>query len=82
MLLGRYLVEGPGHCGECHTPRAFTGGSKKDRWLSGAVAAEGKGNVPNITSGEGGIGGWSESEIAYFLESGFTPTSIPSAGRW
>jgi mono/diheme cytochrome c family protein len=73
VLLGRYLVEGPGHCGECHTPRAFTGGTDKDRWLSGAVAAEGKGNVPNITGGEGGIGGWSESEIAYFLESGFTP---------
>ena len=22
---GRYLVEGPGHCGECHTPRGFLG---------------------------------------------------------
>ena len=22
---GRYLVEGPGHCGECHTPRSFLG---------------------------------------------------------
>ena len=22
---GRYLVEGPGHCGECHTPRGFFG---------------------------------------------------------
>jgi mono/diheme cytochrome c family protein len=21
VLAGRYLVEGPGHCGECHTPR-------------------------------------------------------------
>ncbi len=73
VLLGRYLVEGPGHCGECHTPRAFTGATDKDRWLAGAVAAEGKGNVPNITGGEGGIGGWSESDIAYFLESGFTP---------
>ena len=46
---------------------------QKDQWLAGAVAAEGKGNVPNITGGEGGIGGWSESDIAYFLESGFTP---------
>jgi mono/diheme cytochrome c family protein len=70
---GQYLVEGPGHCGECHTPRDAIGGSKKSLWLSGAVAAEGSGVVPNITSGEGGIGGWSESEIAYYLESGFTP---------
>ena len=58
---GQYLVEGPGHCGECHTPRQFTGGLKKDQWLAGAVAAEGEGIVPNITSGEGGIGGWSRA---------------------
>lgn len=71
--LGRYLVEGPGHCGECHTPRDFAGGIKKAEWLAGAVAAEGQGVVPNLTGGEGGIGSWSESDIAYFLESGFTP---------
>jgi mono/diheme cytochrome c family protein len=70
---GRYLVEGPGHCGECHTPRQFTGGLKKDQWLAGAVAAEGEGIVPNITSGEGGIGNWSQSDIEGFLESGFKP---------
>lgn len=73
VLAGRYLVEGPGHCGECHTPREFTGGLKKQEWLAGAVAAEGEGVVPNITSGEGGIGDWSESDIASFLETGFTP---------
>ena len=70
---GRYLVEGPGHCGECHTPRAFTGGADKSQWLAGATAAEGEGIVPNITSGEGGIGDWSETDIAYYLETGFTP---------
>jgi len=70
---GQYLVEGPGHCGECHTPRSFLGGTLDDRWLSGAVAVEGKGHVPNITQGEGGIGQWSEKDIAYYLQSGFTP---------
>jgi len=73
VLAGRYLVEGPGHCGECHTPRDFAGGLDRSKWLVGAVAAEGEGKVPNITGGEGGIGDWSESDIAYFLESGFTP---------
>jgi mono/diheme cytochrome c family protein len=73
VLAGRYLVEGPGHCGECHTPRDFVGGTKKSEWLAGAVAAEGKGIVPNITSGEGGIGDWSEADIANYLETGFTP---------
>jgi mono/diheme cytochrome c family protein len=70
---GQYLVEGPGHCGECHTPRSFLGGTRNDLWLSGAAALEGKGHVPNITSGEGGIGDWSRKDIAYYLESGFTP---------
>lgn len=74
LLLGRELVEGMGHCGECHTPRDFAGGLDKSRWLAGAVAAEqGEGVVPNITPDEAGIASWSESDIAYYLESGFTP---------
>jgi mono/diheme cytochrome c family protein len=81
LLLGRYLVEGPGHCGECHTPRAFTGGVDKSRWLAGAIAAEGDGIVPNITSGEGGIGDWSESDIVYFLETGLTPDFDSAGGQ-
>ncbi|MBD0415938.1 cytochrome c [Oryzicola mucosus] len=72
-LAGRYLVEGPGHCGECHTPRNVAGGTDKGQWLAGAAAAEGGGNVPNITSDEAGIGSWSESDIANYLETGFTP---------
>jgi mono/diheme cytochrome c family protein len=73
VMAGRYLVEGPGHCGECHTPRDFAGGIRKNEWLAGAVAAEGSGIVPNITSGEGGLGNWSEADIANYLETGFTP---------
>lgn len=73
VKLGRYLVEGPGHCGECHTPRDVAGGVLKDQWLAGAAAPEGQGIVPNITGGERGIDAWSENDIAYFLESGFTP---------
>lgn len=72
---GQYLVEGPGHCGECHTPRLYggLGGLDKAKWLSGAPAAEGAGNVPDITPSDRGIGDWSQSDIAYYLETGFTP---------
>jgi len=70
---GQHIVEGPGHCGECHTPRLFSGGPKLDRWLSGARAAEGDGVVPNITPAEQGLGGWSAGDIANYLETGFTP---------
>jgi len=70
---GRYLVEGAGHCGECHTPRDPLGGLKLEHWLAGGPNPDGEGRVPNITPDPDGIGSWSESDIAYYLESGFTP---------
>jgi mono/diheme cytochrome c family protein len=73
LTLGRYLVEGPGHCGECHTPRNFIGGSEKTRWLAGGPAPEGKGSIPNVTPAGRDISGWSEPDIANYLETGFTP---------
>ena len=72
-LRGRYLVEGPGHCGECHTPRDVAGGVKSTAWLSGAPNPEGKGVIPNITPHGEGLDAWSAKDIAYYLESGFTP---------
>ena len=72
LVRGRYLVEALGHCGECHTPRDFAGGVKRDLWLAGAPNPDGKGRIPNITPG-GTIADWSEADIAYYLESGFTP---------
>src|SRR5690606_2840605 len=53
---GQYLVEGPGHCGECHTPRDILGGLKTDQWLAGGPNPEGEGRVPDITPREGGFG--------------------------
>ncbi|HIP24397.1 MAG TPA: c-type cytochrome [Rhodobacteraceae bacterium] len=69
---GQYLVEGLGHCGECHTPRNALGGLDTSRWLAGAPNPEGKGRIPNLTPG-GGLAAWSAEDIAYYLESGFTP---------
>ena len=72
-LRGRYLVEGPGHCGECHTPRDFAGGLKPEAWLSGAPNLEGKGVIPNITPHSDGLATWSADDIASYLETGFSP---------
>jgi mono/diheme cytochrome c family protein len=70
---GRVLVEGAGHCGECHTPRDRFGGLDFDRWLAGAPNLEGKGRIPNITPGGKKTSEWSRRDIEYYLESGFTP---------
>jgi mono/diheme cytochrome c family protein len=71
---GAYLVRGPGHCGECHSPRNFMGGIIESRVYSGGPAPEGDGKIPNITPDpETGIGNWSEDEIVEFFTTGFTP---------
>jgi mono/diheme cytochrome c family protein len=70
---GAYLVRGPGHCGECHTPRNPLGGPDHSRYLAGnPVGAEGKA-TPNITPDETGIGDWSAVDISFALESGLKP---------
>ncbi len=73
VRLGQYLVEGPAHCGECHTPRDLIGGMELSRWLAGGPAPEGDGKIPNITPGPNGIGSWSAEEIVFSLETGLTP---------
>ena len=75
-LKGQYLVESLAHCGECHTPRNALGGMDRARFLGGAPNPSGKGNIPNITPG---TLTWSVEDIAYYLESGFTP-EFDSAG--
>ena len=70
---GQYLVEGPGHCGECHTPRNALGGFESGRWLAGGPNPEGEGTIPNITPSSKSMGSWSEGDIVTYLETGFTP---------
>jgi mono/diheme cytochrome c family protein len=68
---GAYLVEGPGHCAECHSPRNLIGGIIAAQRFAGGPSPEGKGWVPNITQQD--LGDWSEKDIAYLLETGQTP---------
>jgi mono/diheme cytochrome c family protein len=68
---GRYLVEGAGHCGECHTPRKRLGVLDRSTWLSGAPSLEGEGKVPAITPAA--LSDWSHGDLAYYLESGIDP---------
>jgi len=73
---GQYLVEGLGHCAECHTPRNFLGGLKRDRWLSGAPNPSGRGTIPNITPAKLE---WDKVDIVAYFTTGLTP-EFDSAG--
>lgn len=46
--LGSYLVNGPGHCSECHTPRNLLMASDTGRFLQGGPHPEGDGRVPSL----------------------------------
>ncbi len=45
---GRYLVNGPGHCNECHTPRNALMASDMSQYLSGGPHPDGTGKVPSL----------------------------------
>ena len=68
---GAYLVNGPGHCAECHSPRNPLGGIVAAQRFAGGPNPEGEGWIPNIT--QKGLADWSEKDIAYLLETGDTP---------
>ena len=71
---GAYLVQGPGHCGACHTPRgiafqersldetgaSFLAGAALDNW-----------SAPNLRGdGRAGLGRWSDEDLTAFLKGG------------
>ena len=45
---GAYLVNGPGHCGECHTPRNLLMIRDESRHLAGGPHPAGEGKVPSL----------------------------------
>jgi mono/diheme cytochrome c family protein len=73
---GAYLVNGPGHCAECHSPRNMLGGIIDSERFAGGPAPDGSGWVPNITPVglQHGDDKWSEKDIASFLSDGMMPS--------
>jgi mono/diheme cytochrome c family protein len=76
---GAYLVNGPGHCAECHSPRNALGGIVAGQRFAGGPNPAGEGWIPNITPK--GIGDYSEKDIAYLLETGDTPSGDSVGGE-
>ena len=71
---GAYLVQGPGHCGACHTPRgiaiqekalddsspSFLAGTELDAWYASSLRGDKR----------TGLGTWSTRDIGEFLQHG------------
>ena len=76
---GAYLVEGPGHCGACHTPRGLGYEEKalsnhSDLFLSGALIDGWR--AKSLRGEAQGLKLWSEAEVAEFLKTGRTERII------
>lgn len=69
---GAYLVEGLGHCGECHNRNAMFGASA---WSGRLKGGEIEGwYAPTLRAdGRNGLGSWSEDQIATYLKTGTAP---------
>ena len=76
--LGRYLVEGPGHCPECHSPRNFLGAVVWSRRLTGGLLPDGAAKAPNITAER--LKDWSQDDVVTALSTGFTPSGDALGG--
>src|SRR6478609_7237947 len=70
---GAYLVNGPGHCAECHSPRNLLGAIVASRRFTGGQSPTGQGGVPNITQGK--LHDWKVEDFVETLETGMTPDS-------
>ena len=74
---GAYIVEGPGHCGTCHTPKTVLGGDKTGTPLTGTTLQGWF--APNITTNpHKGIGGWSKDDLAQYLKTGTNNWTLAS----
>jgi mono/diheme cytochrome c family protein len=66
---GRYLVEGLGHCGVCHTPKNLFGADRRGRAFSGGMV--GGWFAPRLDAAErSGLKSWSVDDVAEYLASG------------
>jgi len=73
---GRYLVDGPLHCGACHSGKNLLGADADGEYLRGGVLENWY--APNIRGGEnGGIADWTAEEIVEFLKIGRTSHTAP-----
>ncbi len=66
---GAYLVEGLGHCSDCHSPRNLLGGIEKSKDFTGAVI-DGWFALDLTSDMVAGLGTWTVDDIATYLRTG------------
>jgi cytochrome c553 len=71
MQRGAYLVQGLGHCAECHGKRNLLGGMHTSKWMTDTALNVDGWYAPALDDvAEGGVGDWSKTEVRDFLQKG------------
>ncbi|SDV48081.1 cytochrome c [Chitinasiproducens palmae] len=74
---GAYLVQGPGHCGMCHTPINPLGGATTSAAFSGGLIPIQDWFAPALNSDKRyGLGDWSVEEVSDFLITGVSNKGV------
>ncbi|MGU4701505.1 c-type cytochrome [Burkholderia cepacia] len=79
---GKYLVDGAGHCGACHTPRNVLGAEKGGFAYLAGGSAEGW-DAPSLVAARGKPGSavpWTEAALFDYLRTGFSAEHGVAAG--
>jgi mono/diheme cytochrome c family protein len=75
---GRYLVDGVGHCGACHTPLGQLGAEKRDQMFAGGVI-DGW-DAPPLTTLLHAPTPWTRAQLVAYLRTGFASQHGAAAG--
>ena len=75
---GAYIVQGPGHCGECHNPRNLLGGMSGSGLTGNPNGPDGE-TVPPL-KGKRALDGWSLEDVVFALELGMKPDGDSFSG--
>jgi mono/diheme cytochrome c family protein len=68
---GAYLVQGLGHCNECHAPRNTFGAMVTEPFLAGGLVPVQNWYAPDLSMGaNGGLSGWNEADVVALLKTG------------
>ena len=76
---GAYLVNAPGHCAECHSPRNLLGGIVKSQRFAGGPNPAGDGWIPNIT--QKGLADYTVADLLEILTTGTMPNGDSVGGE-
>jgi mono/diheme cytochrome c family protein len=68
---GAYLVQGLGHCNECHAGRNSFGAMVTEPFLAGGIVPVQNWYAPDLSMGaNGGLAGWTEADVVALLKTG------------